>query len=57
MCPGTNQQPVLQKGTADDGYEQGFKEAVLSLLPNGIEGGEFWRGETPSKEIIIKIRG
>ena len=57
MCPGTNQQPVLQKGTADDGYEQGFKEAVLSLLHNGIEGGEFWRGETPSKEIIIKIRG
>jgi len=30
--------PVLQKETTRDGYEQEFKEAVRSLIPQGIEG-------------------
>lgn len=30
--------PLLQKETTWGGYEQEFKEAVRSLLPNGIEG-------------------
>ncbi len=30
--------PVLQKETTGNGYEQEFKEAVRSLIPNGIKG-------------------
>lgn len=30
--------PLLQKETTGDGYEQEFKEAVRSLIPNGIRG-------------------
>jgi len=30
--------PLLQKETAGEGYEQEFKEAVRSLIPNGITG-------------------
>jgi len=30
--------PLLQKETTGDGYEQEFKEAVRSLIPNGIKG-------------------
>jgi len=33
--------PLLQKETTRNGYEQEFKEAVQSLLPNGIEGMVF----------------
>jgi uncharacterized protein (TIGR00290 family) len=33
--------PLLQKETTWDGYEQEFKEAVQSLLPNGIKGMVF----------------
>jgi uncharacterized protein (TIGR00290 family) len=33
--------PLLQKETTPDGYEQEFKEAVRSLLPNGIKGMVF----------------
>ncbi len=33
--------PLLQKETTWDGYEQEFKEAVKSLLPNGVEGMVF----------------
>ncbi len=33
--------PLLQKETTWDGYEQEFKEAVRSLLPNGIKGMVF----------------
>ena len=29
---------LLQKETTKDGYEQEFKEAVRSLIPNGIDG-------------------
>ena len=30
--------PLLQKETTEHGYEQEFKEAVRSLIPNGIKG-------------------
>ena len=30
--------PLLQKETTWDGYEQEFKEAVLSLIPSGVKG-------------------
>ncbi len=30
--------PLLQKETTGNGYEQEFKEAVRSLIPNGIKG-------------------
>jgi len=30
--------PLVQKETTEDGYEQEFKEAVRSLIPNGIRG-------------------
>ncbi len=33
--------PLLQKETTWDGYEQEFKEAVRSLVPNGIKGMVF----------------
>ena len=33
--------PLLQKQTTWNGYEQEFKEAVKSLLPNGIKGMVF----------------
>ena len=33
--------PVLQKETTPNGYEQEFKEAVRSLLPEGIKGMVF----------------
>ena len=33
--------PLLQKPTTGKGYEQAFKEAVKSLLPNGIKGMVF----------------
>ena len=33
--------PLLQKETTWNGYEQEFKEAVKSLLPNGIKGMVF----------------
>lgn len=33
--------PLLQKETTRDGYEAEFKEAVRSLLPDGIEGMVF----------------
>jgi diphthine-ammonia ligase len=33
--------PLLQKPTTGDGYEQEFKEAVRSLLPDGIKGMVF----------------
>ena len=33
--------PLLQKETTRDGYEAEFKEAVLSLLPRGIQGMVF----------------
>jgi len=33
--------PVLQKETTPDGYEAEFKEAVRSLLPEGIKGMVF----------------
>ncbi len=33
--------PVLQKETTADGYEQEFKEAVRTLLPEGIKGMVF----------------
>jgi len=33
--------PLLQKETTPDGYEQEFKEAVQSLLPQGIKGMVF----------------
>ncbi len=33
--------PVLQKETTPDGYEEEFKEAVRSLLPQGIKGMVF----------------
>ena len=33
--------PLLQKETTRNGYEQEFKEAVRSLLPNGIKGMVF----------------
>ena len=33
--------PLLQKETTWDGYEQGFKEAVRSLIPSGVEGMVF----------------
>lgn len=33
--------PLLQKETTWGGYEQEFKEAVRSLVPNGIEGMVF----------------
>lgn len=33
--------PLLQKETTWDGYEKEFKEAVRSLLPNGIKGMVF----------------
>ena len=33
--------PLLQKETTSDGYEQEFKEAVGSLIPNGIKGMVF----------------
>ncbi|MCK4753011.1 MAG: diphthine--ammonia ligase [Planctomycetes bacterium] len=33
--------PLLQKETTDDRYEQEFKEAIQSLIPNGIKGMVF----------------
>jgi len=30
--------PLLQKETTGNGYEQEFKEAVQSLIPNGVKG-------------------
>ena len=33
--------PLLQKETTWNGYEQEFKEAVRSLVPNGIKGMVF----------------
>ncbi len=33
--------PLLQKQTTPDGYEDQFKEAVSSLIPDGVEGMVF----------------
>ncbi len=33
--------PILQKETTPEGYEREFKEAVRSLIPNGIKGMVF----------------
>ena len=40
--------PLLQKETTNDGYEQEFKEAIRSLIPNGIKGMVF--GDTAIQE-------
>lgn len=50
--------PLLQKETTRDGYEQEFKEAVRSLLPNGIKGmvfGDIYLDE--HKEWVERVCG
>ncbi len=50
--------PVLQKETTPDGYEEEFKEAVRSLLPQGIKGmvfGDIYLDE--HKEWVERVCG
>jgi uncharacterized protein (TIGR00290 family) len=50
--------PVFQKETTPDGYEREFKEAVRSLLPNGIKGmifGDIYLDE--HREWVEKVCG